>query len=254
MGQFSANRAVWQIQALGAMMILLIISGVGCQDDNPQLEIRDYYFPVEELEEGLVYEYVPVSNDSLGTEYWFYKSLEDESGWHFTGTYYDQYFQVRQFFREDIFPNGTLMVDHFLFQADSTGKSNRIPAKINNANGFPFELQDSASILLFELEWTFSTDPLHKVTLIRNRQYREKGETILEGEKTPIVIFDLRERMDDEREGHLEKEYQGIEIYAKGVGLVYYRKDVGEGLILEYQLSDRYSMKDFEEKVNAYID
>ncbi|NNE29089.1 MAG: hypothetical protein HKN16_05610 [Saprospiraceae bacterium] len=252
-GGFSANWSELGIQKLLLVFIPGILLWSSCVSEKPQLLLKEYYFPVESLENGLVYEYVPVSGDSLGSEYWFYKSIKDEGGWHFTGTFYDEYFQVRQFFREDVFDNGTLMIDHFLYQPDSTGQSIRFPAQVRNPNGFPFELMDSSSVLLFELAWTFSESPLHRVTLTRNRQYREKGDFSFEGKETPIVIFDLKEKMDDEREGHLEKEYSGLEIYGKGIGLVYYRKDIGQGLNLEYQLKERYTMEQFEDKFKAYI-
>ena len=59
--------------------------------------------------------------------------------------------------------------------------------------------------------------------------------------------------MSDFNDGHLEKEYQGKELYAKGLGLIYYKKEIDENFVLEYELRDTFSMTKFEEKFKQYI-
>ena len=247
---FSDSRAVFFRLILPFCGLLSLLACSNEQVDGPY---KAYYFPYEELTEGLIYEYSAVNGDSLSTEYWFYKSIENEEGWHLTGTYYDAYYQVRQFFREDMHPSGSIMADYFLYQPDSNGTNQRFEAELKAPNGFPFELKDTNSILLFDLQWTFSENPVHRISLTRNRQYRERQSFSFQGERLPAVIFDLRERVDDEREGHLVKEYTGTEIYAKGIGLVYYRKDLDQNIVMEYQLNDIYSMATFEEKFKAEL-
>lgn len=234
------------------LSICVLLLSIGCQESEEKGEYEQFYFPYESLEDGLIYEYES-TRDTAGVEYWFYKSLKDDQGWHLTGTYYDAYFQIRQFFREEIYSNGSVMVDYFLYQPDSLGEVTRFDANIKAANGFPFALKDTNSVLLFDLEWTLNEEPLHKISLTRNRQYREKTTFAFQGRREPAVVFDLRERVDDEQEGHLETEYTGMEVYAKGIGLVYYRKEIGEELQLEYQLKDVYSMLEFEKKFKEVI-
>ena len=55
--------------------------------------------------------------------------------------------------------------------------------------------------------------------------------------------------MDDYNDGHLEKQYDGKEIYAKGLGLVYYGKEIEENFVLEYELVDTFSRTVFEQKI-----
>ncbi|MBK9018265.1 MAG: hypothetical protein IPM82_31800 [Saprospiraceae bacterium] len=64
----------------------------------------------------------------------------------------------------------------------------------------------------------------------------------------PAVKFNTRELVDQEETGHLELEFGGVEVYAKNIGLVYFRKDVSGQRRIEYQLKAVYSMEEFEAK------
>ena len=59
--------------------------------------------------------------------------------------------------------------------------------------------------------------------------------------------------MDDFNDGHLEKNYQGKELYAKNLGLVYYKKEIDENFVLEYELRDTFSMTKLEEKFKTFL-
>lgn len=233
------------------LSVTVILLGSGCKDGEKQGEYARFYFPYKTLTEGLVYEYESTSKGEA--EYWYYKSEKEEEEWLLTGTYYNSFFQVGQFFKEGIYPTGTLMSDYYLYQPDSTGQVIQYDAELIAANGFPFSLKDTNSVLLFALQWTFSEVPLHRISLTRNRQYREKTTFAFRGKRLPAIVFDLRELIDDERVGHLEREYTGMEVYAEGIGLVYYRKEIGDDMVLEYQLKDIYPMADFEKKINEPI-
>ncbi len=228
----------------------LLVFFANCGKAPNYLDVSSYYFPYDLLEEGLVYEYQSTGGDSLTTEYWFHKSVKDENGWQHTGNYYDQNLKVRQFYREQVFETGTIFKDYFLYVTDSTGKEERIDANIGSPNGFPFQLKDSTSILVTELSWLFSEEPFHKTSLVRNKQYAGKIKYRFKGEDKPAIQFSLKELIDDEREGHLEAEYNGLEIYAKDIGLVYYNKEISKDLQLQYQLVDIYPMAQLEEKFN----
>ena len=222
---------------------------ISCSGDDRK-DIRGYYFPIDNLEEGMVYEYKAVNNDSLAPNYWYYKSVPTDSGTFFIGNFYDPNLVVRQFFREEVVDNGCLMTEYFLYDVDSTGLQKRFPAEVLAPNSFPFMVRDSGGIFLFKLQWTFSEEPLKTTTLIRNRRYIGTEKFPYKGEMRDCVAFQLKELVDDYDEGHFEQQYSGVELYAKGIGLVYYKKEINKNLSLEYELADIYPMKTLEEKLN----
>ena len=230
---------------LFAILPLLIYA---CQPDPDYLDLEAYYFPYKTLEEGMVYEYESATGDSLDTEYWFYKSVKDDEGWHLVGNFYDHNLQVRQLYRIDLYESGGLIADYFIYVSDSTGKQMRYAADIGSPNAFPFQLKDSTSVLVSELTWTFNEAPLHRTSIVRNRQYNGRVQFKFKGETYEAVKFENKEMLDDDNEGHLETVYNGLEVYAKGLGLVYYHKEIGDQMDLQYQLKAIYPMSELEAK------
>lgn len=243
------NQMTFLLKRFLLLLFLLPIWLMSCQTDD-RIDIRDYYFPVEQLKEGLVYEYQPVNNDSIGPSYWYYKTIETDSALYFTGNFYEADLSVKQFFQAEIVSNGCLMEDYFLYLTDATGQQMRFPAEVLAANAFPFSVRDSGGIFLFKLKWTFQKAPLQTTTLIRNRRYIGKESY----RDLDCIGFEVKELVDDYQEGHLEKQYAGQEVYAKGLGLVYYKKEIGDNFVLEYELADTYSMEVLEEKFRAQSD
>lgn len=234
-------------------MVSLLIS---CRASEDKRNIEAYYFPLTELLEGKVYEYHPVGNDTLPVEYWYYKTHDLDSGRIFTGTYYDEAFSIRQFFTEEIVANGTLMKDYFLYAFDNTGAPLLVPTEILAPNVYPFEVRDSGGIFLFKLRWTSGKDPEVITTLIRNRRYMGSAKHRFQGQVYDCVAFSLRELIDVhiEGEGHSEPEYEGEELYAKALGLVYYKKEISSDVSLEYELAEVYTMAEFEKKFKQTLD
>lgn len=235
------------------LMVLFIVS---CNsDESSKTNISNFYFPVKALKEGMVYEYQAVGDDARHPpEYWYHKSIETDSAFYFTGTYYDEQFVVRQFFRAEVVSNGILLQDQFITGTeDSTGIQSQLHAEINYANAFPFEVKDSTGVFLMQLKWVMQEEPLVTTTLTRNRRYMGKTTYKYNGAELPCVKFMLVEEVDNEAVGHLTKEYTGVEYYAKGIGLVYYKKQIDENFVLEYELKAMYPMSKLEEKFNATI-
>lgn len=220
---------------------------LSCQQEE-RIDIQPYYFPIDDLKEGLVYEYQPVNNDSIGPSYWYYRTFETDTALYFTGNFYESDFSVKQFFRAEVVSNGCLMEDYFLYLTDSLGQQTRFAADIQAANAFPFSVRDSGGVFLFKLEWTFQEAPLRTTTLIRNRRYIGRDTFDYQEQSYDCIAFEVKELVDDYNEGHLEKQYNGIELYAKDIGLVYYKKEIGENFVLEYELVDTYPMDKLEKK------
>jgi len=233
-----------------ALCILFIFS---CGKDDGKRNIKDYYYPVDKMDQGIIYEYHPVGNDSLPVEYWFLRNLKTDTATYIAGQYYDHNFTIRQFFSAEIVSNGVLMNDYSIYDFDSLGYQTKRPAEILNGNSFPFEVKDSTGVFLFKLHW----DDVHLdnayVELTRNRRFRGDAEYFFKKKKKDCVEFIVKELVDDYNNGHLEQQYDGKELYAKDLGLIYYRKEIDENFVLEYELKDTFSMKKLEEKFKTYL-
>lgn len=212
-------------------------------------DIRDYYFPLKKLTEGQVYEYRPIGEDSLSPAYWYYRSFLQEEGIYLTGTYYEYDLNPLQLVREELVSNGMLLQDLFVFIADSTGRQQRIAAEVLAGNVFPFSVSDSSGIFLYKVRFDFPNEIGSTTTLIKNRRYLGDTTYTVNGQSYDAVRFEVRELVEDQSvtEGTVEPRFSGEEIYAEGIGLVYYRKNLGPQSIA-YELADRYPMEQLEQK------
>ncbi len=228
--------------------LLAQCSGEGKRD------IRDYYFPLKRLQEGLVYEYRSVGQDSLTPNYWYYRSFVNDKGVFLTGAYYEYDLAPLQFVREELVRNGMLLADMLIYETDSSGLQQQVAVTIEAGNVFPFEVSDSSGIFLYKVRWSPPSDSGAVFTLIKNRRFLGDTTVTIGGERYDCVAFQVRELFEREAEGFFEKEFSGLELYAKGVGLVYYKKEITDNLTLEYQLADRYKMPTLEEKLRRRLD
>ena len=236
------------------LIILMGLAGLtSCQGDGNK-DIRDYYFPLKQLKEGLVYEYLPVYPDSLTPAYWYYRSFIREDGVFLTGTYYDSRLIPLQLLREELVSNGMLLQELFLYEPDSIGQQRRATAEVLAGNAFPFTVSDSSGVFLYKVSWVPPTDPEATITLIKNRRYRGDSTILYEGKKYAAVLFDLRESLEHEQDGVFEQTYRGREVYAKGLGLVYYEKHVTDEFRWAYRLAARYPMSQLEETFRQQIE
>ncbi|MBK8192461.1 MAG: hypothetical protein IPK76_04420 [Lewinellaceae bacterium] len=227
-----------------------------CAGDGKR-DIRDYYFPVEEFRSGKVYEYDLAKGDSSSPEFWYYRSFLRDSGLFLSGTYYDSRFQIGQIVREKIVESGAQVRDYFLYETDwETGKQVQTTAILESPDIFPFRVRDSSGVFLFSLKYHPAADSSTTIYIIRNRIYLGEGPAFeFQGETYPCIRFGLREVIGNEKEGVAEIEGTGEEWYAKGLGLVYYRKRFGlKGQVqFEYQLRDIFPMSELEKRAAAYF-
>ncbi len=232
------------------ILILLLVGLFAwqCTEDGRK-DIRNYYFPLKNLTDGLVYEYTPVGNDSITPIYWYYRSFIEDEGIFLTGTYYEYQLEPLQFVREELVKNGMLLEDIKLYQPDSSlEQSVKIDGEIISGTVFPFEVKKEGGIFLYKVKFPLSET--QSATIIKNRRYLNDTTFTFEGQTYDAVEFEVRELVeyDDTVAGGIEPEFSGSEIYAEGLGLVYYKKELAEGSHLEYRLKARYPMTELEEK------
>ena len=238
-----------QILPFFVMSCLLLIGA--CSEDRQSVE--DFYFPVEKLKSPKVYEYRSLGNDSLAPQYWYYRTIETDTMLYFTGQSYNQDFIPEQFSREMILEDGVVSEDIRLYHTDSTGHQLPVEVELLAGNVFPFFIKDSSIVYLYKIKWYESKEPPVYYEVIKNRRYLGETSYTYKGKNIPCIQFQVREMVDYYNEGHLENEIQGIELYAEGIGLVYYKKMISEGLSLEYGLHDTYEMEELEEKFREML-
>lgn len=234
-----------RISALAGTVILLM---GGCAKDGKK-DIRDFYFPLKALQEGLVYEYQPVGNESLTPVYWYYRSFVQPEGVFLTGTYYEYELKPLQLVKEEWVENGMLLNDLLIYADDSLGQQRTIKAEILSGNVFPFEVTDSNGVFLYKVRLAFPEAPGITTTLIKNRRYLGEVNYPLEGKLREAVRFRVDELVEDNDpdDGVVEPAIKGEEIYAKDIGLVYFEKEISPDLTIAYQLVRRYPMTELED-------
>lgn len=227
-----------------------------CQKSLKDPGFLKYYYPLEDLREGLVYEYHPVNNDSLPVNYWYFRVHTVDGSDFLTGNNYDANFEVQQFVREKVEWEGVELVDFILYRTLPDGKQEKIDVEIVKNEIFPSYTLDSLKNYTMKLKWDLPKEEGTFMTIEREKKYYAKSEYPFDGKNLECVVFELKEHIEHfiEDDGYLEPEYPGIEIYAKGIGLVYYKKVLGVGVEVEYKLERKYSMEEFEKLYDKSLD
>ena len=225
-------RTTWGILCQFVMCFLIIIAS--CKE-RAELgtDLSDFYLPLDSLDgEGSRYIYKNLIDSNREPEIW--QHIKTSEG-QITSINYDHVQQVVQKQYERVVETGVLVDSLVLFFYDSTGIATSIPVKVHSANRFPFGVPDSTVVWLSHFEWWQPGDSLH-VILERRRSF--DGDTIWNwgGKEVPAVKFHTSDKFETEQVGWTTSGWEGQEIYAKGIGLVYYRRDISPQLRLAFQL------------------
>jgi hypothetical protein len=237
-----------------SVVLLSVWVGLTSCQNRSQRDIRDFYYPLRSLQNGLVYEYRSPAIDSLTPAYWYHRSLIQDEGVYLTSTYYEHELEPLQLVKEEVVSNGMLVKDAFLYEAgDSSGRQPRIDLEVLQGAAFPFVVSDSSGVFLYKVRWSPPQDSGATYTVIKNRRYM--GDTLVNvlGEEREAVVFQLKELLAYDKNGVFEKQYGGQEIYAEGLGLVYYSKTVDDRMSWDYALVGRYPMDTLEQKFKQQL-
>ncbi|MBT8219457.1 MAG: hypothetical protein KJP00_06520 [Bacteroidia bacterium] len=240
------NYHLWQNIFFALLSIIITSSMLGCKGQFPK-NIKDYYYPINDLSDGLVYQYTTTNSDQQSvSNYWYFKSNIINDTIHFTGQYYDAKKTVGQFFRQSITDQGAIYKDYnFYVYNDSSDQASVIQLQIHYASAFPFQVKDTTSIYLYKLSFIAPADSSLN-TITRNRRFVGEEEWEHNGKVYPAIRIKLLERIENDRQGVLTIDFKGYEIYAKGIGLVYTFRSSENGTRIEDRLIDRVLMSDFQ--------
>ncbi|MFK7796381.1 MAG: hypothetical protein AB8E82_02930 [Aureispira sp.] len=228
---------------------------VGSEEPTPithTFNTQSYYFPVEELKQGKIYEY-SVMQDSAAfvTHYWHLQTEVGAQGQTFLiWKRYNPFFEQDQYIKEWIVKDGVVTTAYEMFIKDSTAQNaTRYVNKVEENIVFPFEAAlDSNMVYRFSCALTLPPDFV-TVRLIRDRQFSQPLVYPYQGKKVPAVAFactDLYDLEDKEEGGYWEQKTTSVEIYAEGIGLVYTEQKNEEKISSINQLTHIYTLEEFE--------
>jgi hypothetical protein len=231
--------------------ILWCLTLFGCVSENNQRDIRGYYFPMEKLDSGEVYVYASAGNTGTDSVYWYHRSFLKGEEKIFSSTFYENYMVPLQHVQEEVVQNGLLLKDLYIYDLPDTTngyRQQRTEVKIVAGNSFPFVVKDRFGIFLYHIQWNSNDSDSTIYSVIKNRIFM--GDTIftLNRREIPAIFFKVKEKIEMENEGVTGQLFEGMEIYAKGIGLVYYEKKVSKEAIMAYRFVRSTSMKELEKK------
>jgi hypothetical protein len=236
------------------LALILLLSFCFSCDPQPR-DVRDYYFPARELAEtGLVYIYENTGSlPGPDQAFAYYRGIALDTALYLSVTQYDGAFSPSQQTRLEIENDGAYIRDLMLLKADSAGLAIPIPTDVLYDRAFPFYLNDITDQAASGYRIRF-VDPANETTttyVSLNRAFR--GDTTINvlGENYPGLVFDLAGEVSerDTELGDISPQFSGFEIYAKGLGLVEYQRELGAGVSLGGRLTERVEMDAFIERV-----
>ncbi|MDC0230646.1 hypothetical protein OAK19_01645 [Aureispira] len=221
---------------------------------------KDYYYPVTELDSGKVYEYVVVhEGKEFISHYWHLQREQDTNGNIFLiWERYNGLLQKDQYIKEWIIDDGVITKEYKFFVQDSvTQDLKEYPNNVSQNVVFPFNASlDSVMAYRFVCEMKLPPDFLTS-KLIRDRKFGQSTSFNYNGKEVEAIVFtstDLYDIENKEEGGFWNVKKAVIEIYAKGIGLVYQEEktDGIEGSVTS-RLRKIYSTLEFNYLLNTNI-
>lgn len=225
-------------------LLFLLLPLLACSQPK---DVRDYYFPVRELTDGLVYEYTNKGTLTEGpSEFYYFLGVDRDTALYLSSTYYADGMTPAQVVRERITNGGAEMEQLTLYSALYTDTPTQIEARILYGRVFPFRLDDGKATG-YRVAFTppENEDATNYITL--DRRYRSDTTISVMSEDYDAIVFALEGEVSqrDPLEGDISPTFTGYEIYAEGLGLVEYYRDLGPGGVIAGKLLRRIPMADY---------
>ncbi len=223
--------------------------------DNNSFDTKAFYYPTEDLAAGKVYEYVMVhEEEAFLSHYWHLQSEKDEKGNVFLiWKRYDAQLQQDQYIKEWVVDGGVITQEYkFLVLDSATQEIKEYPNHVSQNVVFPFEASlDSVMAYRFVCEMKLPPDFL-TAKLVRDRKFAKTLSYSYKGDSLEAVAFactDLYDIENKEEGGFWQMKKAVIEVYAKGIGLVYQEeKTAGQEGSEVTRLNKIYSVEEFEKR------
>ena len=217
----------------------------------------DFYYPIDDLEDGLVYAYESVDSPPLAPYAWYFRSVVTPDSTVLASTRYDHYYEPRQFANERIVASGSLLRDLRVFTPTDSA-STEVQAEILSPALFSFEPPEASRVLINSvrlqlpqvveegqadsLGFRQNPPPPDTYTLTRNRSYLRDTTWTGLGQTHDAQLWRVLELTEQDRDGTLGIETETLEVYAEDIGLVYTERRYSNGARERYQLAERFVM------------
>ncbi|MGB3546372.1 MAG: hypothetical protein WBA17_05330 [Saprospiraceae bacterium] len=215
-------------------------------------DLREYYFPVRDLTTGRVYVYAAVGQDSLAPEYWYYRGIVQDTAVYLSANRYTPDLRPAQLSREELLNEGMVSRELILYTPDTSGTLLDNRAEILAPSIFPFRLPaGKRPAYVYQARFQLATDPGVIQTLTINRQFDADTTFTFQNEQLSAIRLTLTGELDynDPRGGSLRPTFSGHEIYARGLGLVEYRRSfAGTEQGFYYRLREIIPMSELERR------
>lgn len=218
------------------------------------VQTKDYYYPIDKLTVPKVYEYSMVyEGEYYIDQYWRVQRSERDGATYLQMQGYNPLFQQNMYTEELILEDGVLTQKYDMLQLDSaTQELKRYPNTLTQSIIFPFRTATDSQ-MVYRYETTSKTPPQFVTTkLVRDRKFKEFSTFDYQEKTYEAAIFSIKNLYDiedKENGGFWNMTAEGEEVYAKGLGLVQKRTVNDQGEVSLEQLTNVYSLAEFEEKM-----
>ena len=219
----------------GMILIGLWLLG-GCAKDRNS----DFYFPLKKLKEGVVYVYELDGNGPQGEVYWYYRSFVEKDAVRMTASYYENDPAPLQISREVMTIGGMVQESLNIYETGHDGKSITKEVEIKKGLVFSFD-EDGNKQSVHQVRWKEEDG---EIEVIKKRRVVGRTGFEWEGKENKAIEIEVDQQVLHHADGTLELNSKGREIYAKGLGLVYYEFIPEEGVKWAYRLKERISMEE----------
>ena len=207
-------------------------------DQTTSLSTEDYYLNHLAFGgAGVVYRYASVNDPSLPDELWHYWFSGGYRGNYLKATMYTTSGDVVQRSNEILSRDNAELLSLDLVYWDENGPK-EIATTVSDRRTFVFGPIDSVTQSVYHIEYWDTSEDSVRVSLTKHRLMEGPVDFVFEGESIPAIAVSTTEKLETETEGFTETEWSGIEIFAQGYGLVYYKKTISEQFVLEYSLAE----------------
>lgn len=233
-------RSTWVLLCHFVMINMIIVSGCNPNSKTDQEEsLKEYFFSSDFLKEkGKEYQYISDTDEYAPPEIWIYRFPQKDV---FESINVDTTGKLILRQKDKVVGNGVLVDSLILTAFTSDNKPMEFSTKILKPNRFSFAVDTFNYVT--QMDWVQPENGL-RIVLNRNRKFHSFIDYQWEGKKYKAVRLKVYDTLETEQTGWSKTEWFGYEIYALGLGLVHYEREVNKNMRISYSLTSINEIED----------